>query len=76
MAKKVVFSINESGHILGETFANVEHGNGEITFTSETKKTVKANLKTITSMIKAIEEGHYRIVKRDLNGQIEKEYHL
>jgi len=79
MAKKkqdVVFRIQESGHIHGETFANIEHGNGEITFTSELKTTVKANVKTTREMIKAIQAGRVRIEYVGLNGEVEKKYEI
>lgn len=72
--KKITFSINESGRMIGESFTNIEHGNGEIIFTSENKTRVEANLKSVKRLIAAIQEGHYRIIKRGLNGEVEKEY--
>lgn len=74
MPKKITFNVIPSGHIHGEFYANIDKGNGEITFTSETKKTEQSNLKTIRSMVKAIHDGNYRIVKLDLNGEVVKEY--
>lgn len=74
MPKKITFNIIPSGHIHGEFYANIDKGNGEITFTAENKKSEQSNLKTIRSMVKAIQCGNYRIVKRDLNDEIIKEY--
>lgn len=74
MPKQITFNVIPSGHIHGEFYANIDKGNGEITFTSENKKSEQSNLKTIRSMVKAIQAGNYRIVKRDLNDEILKEY--
>ncbi len=72
--KKITFQIIPSGHIHGETYCNIHHGNADITFTSETKKTVQSNLKAVRSMIKAIHEGRVKIVELDLNGEVKKEF--
>lgn len=74
--KDVVFQIIESGHIHGETYCNIEHGNGEITFTSELKTTVKSNVTTARNMIKAIQSGRVRIEYVGLNGKVEKKYEI
>ncbi len=74
MTKQLTFNIIPSGHMPGETYANIDHGNGRIVFTSETKQSIQSNKKAIDRLIKAIKEDRYRIVLLDLNDQVIKQY--